>query len=81
MIDVRQVRQDPAAARAALARRGDASILSELDRVIELDRRRRDLLQKGEEQQAVRNRRSARVGQVKAMQKQPLPPEVVLLPQ
>ena len=55
MIDVRRLRHDPAAARTALARRGDASALEQFDRVLELDARRRDLRGTVEALQAERN--------------------------
>ncbi len=44
MIDVRLVRNDFEATRAALARRGDDSILTSLDRAAELDRRVREII-------------------------------------
>ncbi|MES2123778.1 MAG: serine--tRNA ligase [Gemmatimonadota bacterium] len=55
MIDVRTLRQDPAAARAALARRGDSDALQQFDRVLELDLRRRELVGTVESLQAERN--------------------------
>jgi seryl-tRNA synthetase len=55
MIDVRRVRQDPAAARAALARRLDPAALEQLDRAIELDVRRREHVGQVEKLQAARN--------------------------
>ena len=55
MLDLRALRSDPDAARAALARRGaDAG----LDRVLELDARRRELLPELEEMRAEKNRAS-----------------------
>jgi len=55
MIDLRRIRQDPQAARAALARRADAGALHQFDRVVELDVRRRELLGTVESLQAERN--------------------------
>ncbi len=55
MLDLRRLRQDPAAARVALARRGDAGALEQFDRVLELDLRRRELLGSVESLQAERN--------------------------
>jgi seryl-tRNA synthetase len=55
MIDVRRLRADPDGVRAALARRGDPSVLAALDRVIDLDRRRRELLTEVEQLKARRN--------------------------
>ncbi|MGH9117690.1 MAG: serine--tRNA ligase [Acidimicrobiales bacterium] len=43
MLDIRRIRAEPAAVRRDLARRGDASSVDDLDRVIELDRRQREL--------------------------------------
>ncbi len=65
MIDIRRVRHDPAAARAALARRGDPGALEQLDRVVELDVRRRQLLVEVEALQAARNTRSEEVARRK----------------
>ncbi|HEY3934632.1 MAG TPA: serine--tRNA ligase [Gemmatimonadales bacterium] len=61
MIDVRRVRHDPDAARASLARRRDELALDQLDHVIELDRRRRELLVGVERLQARRNAQSDEV--------------------
>jgi len=58
MIDVRRVRQDPDAARAALARRLDRGALDQLGHVIDLDRRRRDVVVQVEQLQAERNSQS-----------------------
>jgi seryl-tRNA synthetase len=58
MIDVRRVRQDPDAARAALARRGDPAALAQLELVIDLDRKRRDVVVAVEALQATRNAQS-----------------------
>ncbi len=65
MIDVRQVRQDPDAARAALARRRDATALAQLDRVVALDQRRRLLVARVEQLQAARNAQSGEVARRK----------------
>jgi seryl-tRNA synthetase len=65
MIDVRRVRQDPDAARAALARRLDRSALDQLGLVIDLDRRRRDVVTRVEHLQAQRNTQSAEVARRK----------------
>jgi seryl-tRNA synthetase len=54
-LDLKRIRHDPAAARAALARRGEAAAEA-LDRVLELDRRRRELLPQVESLQAEQNR-------------------------
>jgi seryl-tRNA synthetase len=65
MIDVRRVRQDPDAARAALARRLDRGALDQLGHVIELDRRRRTGLTQVEQLQAARNAQSDEVARRK----------------
>mgnify|MGYP001476231622 FL=1 len=62
MLDLRRLREDPEAARAALARRGAAEALDEL---LELDARRRELLPRVEEGRAERNRVSDQIAQAK----------------
>ena len=62
MIDLKQIRRDPDAARAALARRGDDAAL---DRVLELDARRRELLPELEGLQATQNRASEAIAEAK----------------
>ena len=62
MLDLRQIREDPQAARDALARRGvDASIL---DDALELDERRRALLPELEDLRARKNQASKRIGEL-----------------
>jgi seryl-tRNA synthetase len=65
MIDVRRLRADPGGVRAALARRGDATVLAAVDRVLELDRRRRELLTEVEAIKARRNAESEEVARRK----------------
>jgi seryl-tRNA synthetase len=65
MIDVRRLRADPDGVRAALARRGDAAVLAAVDRVLELDRRRRGLLTEVEAIKARRNAESEEVARRK----------------
>ena len=65
MIDLKRVRQDPAGSRAALMRRGDASISPTIDAILELDRRRRDLLVRVEGIKAERNAASDEVARRK----------------
>jgi seryl-tRNA synthetase len=65
MIDVRVLRRDPAGARAALARRLDEGALAQLDRVIELDARRRELVGRVEAVQAARNTQTTEVARRK----------------
>ncbi|MEY2407309.1 MAG: seryl-tRNA synthetase [Acidimicrobiaceae bacterium] len=52
MIDVRRIRADLEGVRAALARRGDPSVLVELDAVAELDERQRRLMVERDELRA-----------------------------
>jgi len=65
MIDVRRLRADPEGVRAALARRGDVTVLPAVDRVLELDRRRRELLTEVEAIKARRNAESEEVARRK----------------
>ena len=65
MIDLRQLRLDPAAFRGALSRRMDASLLPVLDQVVEADRRRRNLLGRVEALKAERNAASEEVARLK----------------
>ena len=53
MLDLKLVREDPEAVRAALARRGAADAV---DQLLELDARRRELLPQVEGQRAEQNR-------------------------
>jgi seryl-tRNA synthetase len=62
VLDLRLIRKEPDAVRAALARRGDAD---GLDRVIELDARRRDILPRLEGLKAQQNEASAAIAQAK----------------
>ena len=63
MLDLRQIREDPEPARAALARRGfDAALL---DEALELDERRRALLPELEELRRRKNEASKRIGELK----------------
>ena len=62
MLDLRQLREDPEPARAALARRGvDPAIL---DEALELDERRRALLPELEELRRAKNEASKRIGEL-----------------
>jgi seryl-tRNA synthetase len=65
VLDLKRLRQDSDAVRAALARRGDPSLDGALDRVLELDRRRRDLLVRAESLKAERNAASDEVARRK----------------
>jgi seryl-tRNA synthetase len=55
MLDLRRIRSEPEDVRAALLRRGDPSLSDALDRVLELDARRREILPELEELRARRN--------------------------
>jgi seryl-tRNA synthetase len=61
VLDLKAIRADPDAARAALARRGADG---QLDRVLELDARRRALLPELEELRAAKNSASKRIGEL-----------------
>ena len=61
MLDLRQLREDPDGVRAALARRGDPTILDEL---IALDARRRERLPELEQLRAAKNQASKRIGEL-----------------
>ena len=62
MLDLRQIREDPGAARAALARRGfDVAVL---DEALELDERRRAILPELEELRRQKNEASKRIGEL-----------------
>ncbi len=68
MIDLRRLRTDPDAVRAAVARRQDGFALEQLDRVIELDARRRALVTQVERLQAERNAQTEEVSRLKRAQ-------------
>ena len=65
MIDIRRLRSDPDGSRTSLARRGDPGVLAQLDRILELDRRRRELLTRTEALKAERNAASDEVARRK----------------
>jgi seryl-tRNA synthetase len=48
VIDIKQLRQDADGVRAALARRRDSALNASIDRLMALDRRRRDALTRTE---------------------------------
>jgi len=62
MLDLRRIRSEPDAVRAALDRRGDPSIGEALDRVLALDARRRRLLPELEQLRARKNEASEAIG-------------------
>ncbi len=63
MLDLKAIRREPGAARAALARRGNGAA-DTLDRVLELDARRRALLPELEGLRADKNEASRRIGEL-----------------
>ncbi|MBJ7472217.1 MAG: serine--tRNA ligase [Solirubrobacteraceae bacterium] len=73
MLDLKALRADPDGARAALERRGEGTG-ARLDRVLELDERRRSLLPRVEDLRAEAKRRSKDVG-AKMKELGALPPE------
>jgi seryl-tRNA synthetase len=60
VLDLRLIREDPEGVRAALARRGEGAVAG-LERVLELDRRRRELLPELEGLRAEQNEANARI--------------------
>jgi seryl-tRNA synthetase len=62
VLDLKRIREDPGPAREALARRGAADALDEL---LELDRRRRELLPEVEERRRVQNEASDQIATAK----------------
>jgi seryl-tRNA synthetase len=65
VIDIKRLRQDPEGTRATLLRRGDTSVTPVLDHMLELDRRRREVLQRVEALKAERNSASDEVARRK----------------
>ena len=65
MLDLKRIRQDPEGTRAALARRGDPALSAALDELLELDRRRRELLSRVESLKAERNAATEEVARKK----------------
>jgi seryl-tRNA synthetase len=65
VIDIKRLRQDPDAIRAVLLRRGDPALGHLLDQMLELDRRRRELLTRVEALKAERNAASDEVARRK----------------
>ena len=60
MLDLKRIRQEPDAVRAALARRGE-DVAGAVDRVVELDERRRELLPELEGLRAEQNEANVRI--------------------
>ncbi|MGH9184524.1 MAG: serine--tRNA ligase [Acidimicrobiales bacterium] len=62
MLDIRRIRAEPDAVKAALARRGDPSLASEIDKVLDLDRRQREVVAERDEVRSGVKDLSRRVG-------------------
>ncbi|MGE5143104.1 MAG: serine--tRNA ligase [Acidobacteriota bacterium] len=77
MIDLRLLRSDPAQVRAALARRGDASVAALLEEILDLDARRRAFVTELDKLKAERNEASRADAQL-VKQQGALPPDVVV---
>jgi seryl-tRNA synthetase len=65
VIDLKRLRQDPEGSRASLLRRADPAVARVVDEVLELDRRRRELLVRVEALKAERNAASEEVARRK----------------
>lgn len=77
MIDLRLLRSDPAQVRAALARRGDATVAALLAEILDLDAQRRALVTELDQLKAERNEASRADAQL-VKQQGALPPDVVV---
>jgi len=65
VIDLKRLRQDPAGSRTSLMRRGDPSVATAIDSILELDRQRREFLVRTEAIKAERNAASDEVARRK----------------
>src|SRR3954451_10880583 len=65
MLDLRQLRSDPDAARTALRRRLDPKVLEALDDVLRLDEQRRALQTDVDAARAQKNREAEEIGRLK----------------
>ena len=65
VLDIRHIRAEPGAVKHALARRGDPALAGEIDRVLDLDRRLRDVVHERDELRASVKDLSRRVGQLR----------------
>ncbi|HEU4356801.1 MAG TPA: serine--tRNA ligase, partial [Actinomycetota bacterium] len=73
MLDVRAIREDPESFRRGLARR---HLADAVDRILDLDERRRRSLARVEELRAVQNRSSKAIGRAQGDERQALIAEV-----
>jgi len=65
VLDIKALRADPDAARAALVRRNDPEVVRALEEALELDRERREVIGEVEELRALRNETSEEIGERK----------------
>lgn len=66
MLDIKELRAEPAEARRRLEIRGDSDLLDAVDRALELDEERRELIGEVEELRALRNEKSKEIGEMKS---------------
>ncbi len=69
MLDIRRIRAEPGAVKAALARRGDASVVADIDVALELDERQRALAAERDAARARVKAISKEVGQLHKQQR------------
>jgi ABC-2 type transport system ATP-binding protein len=65
VLDIKELRAEPEEARRRLQLRGDPELPSRVDRALELDEERRDLIGEVEELRALRNEKSKEIGEMK----------------
>jgi len=65
MLDIRLLRNDPEAVKAALAKRGDPSLAEAVDQVLAVDEERRSAIGEVEDLKARRNEDSRKIGELK----------------
>jgi len=65
VLDIKELRAEPGEARRRLEIRGEPELLDAVDRALELDERRRELIGEVEELRALRNEKSKEIGEMK----------------
>ena len=65
MLDIKELRAEPDEARRRLEIRGDPDLLDAVDRALELDEERREIIGEVEELRALRNEKSKEIGEMK----------------
>ena len=65
MLDIKELRAEPDEARRRLEIRGDPDLLDDVDRALELDEERREIIGEVEELRALRNEKSKEIGEMK----------------